>query len=83
MVFTQIAGVIEMKKDKTLAEMLKETENPKGFFTQIEEEPVPFCHGELMQPCYRYKNINNGKIYRIFECHFLKCSRKVKVEVKE
>ena len=37
---------------------------------------IPFCHGEPMQPVYRYKD--NGILYHTFLCNF--CNRKEEVE---
>jgi hypothetical protein len=31
------------------------------------KKDIPVCHGELMQPIYRY--IENGVTYRIWECN--------------
>jgi hypothetical protein len=67
---------------KTFADMLRETEDPNGFFSVGEEEmknEIPFCHGEPMQASYRY--MKTGVIYRIFVCNF--CQHKQEVEWDE
>ena len=40
-----------------------------------ERKNIPWCHGEPMQPVYRY--IKRGIIYRTFICNF--CARKEEV----
>jgi len=40
-----------------------------------DEGIIPYCHGEKMQPVYRY--LDKGIIYRTFICNF--CGRKEEV----
>ena len=42
----------------------------------MEEKPV--CHGEKMQPIFRF--LREGKLYREYRCNF--CGEKEKVEVE-
>jgi hypothetical protein len=35
------------------------------------ETPAPYCHGELMEPIYRYKS--GGVIYITWRCQFSGC----------
>jgi hypothetical protein len=39
---------------------------------------IPYCHGEPMQPTYRYRG-GDGKIYRVYTC--MLCNNKEEVVI--